>query len=158
LPYIGKIGWIGFESGGKGRKITLLRFQTAVYNFQNPICSQEVNMGSLIAVCGLDCAACEAYLATQADDEAAKETVAAKWRAEYNSPGITAKTVTCDGCLAASGRLCGHCLECAPRLCAVERGLANCGLCPEYGCEKISGLLKYIPAAKARLDEIHAGV
>jgi hypothetical protein len=115
-------------------------------------------MSELIAVCGLDCAACEAYKATQANDEAAKEKVAAKWRTEYNSPDITAKTVTCDGCLATSGRLCGHCLECEPRLCAVGKGFANCALCPEYGCEKISGLLKYMPDAKARLDGIRAGL
>ena len=40
-------------------------------------------MERMIAVCGLDCAKCEAYLATQANDEAAKERVAAKWRAQY---------------------------------------------------------------------------
>jgi hypothetical protein len=113
-------------------------------------------MESIIGVCGLDCAACEAYRATRAKDEAAKEKVAAKWRVEYNNPRIDAKSITCDGCLAASGVLCSHCSECAPRLCAVERGLANCGLCPEYGCEKISGLLQYIPEAKTRLDAIHA--
>jgi len=33
----------------------------------------------LIAVCGLDCAACRGYLATQANDEAAKERVAREW-------------------------------------------------------------------------------
>jgi hypothetical protein len=113
-------------------------------------------MENFIAVCGLDCAVCEAYLATQAKDEAAKEKVAAKWRTEYGNPKADAAYVTCDGCLAPSGRLSGHCLECEPRLCAVGRGLANCGLCPEYGCQKISGLLAYIPDAKARLDEIHS--
>jgi hypothetical protein len=113
-------------------------------------------MGKMIAVCGLDCAACEAYLATQAGDEAAKEKVAAKWRVEYNSPDIDAKSITCDGCLATSGRLCSHCLECAPRLCAVDRGLATCAHCPDYGCEKISGLLKYMPQAKATLDGIRS--
>ncbi len=115
-------------------------------------------MTQMIAVCGLDCAACEGYLATQAKDEAAKEKVAAKWRVEFNAPDITVKSVTCDGCLATSGRLGGHCSECGPRLCAVEKGLANCGLCPDYGCEKISGMLQYIPDAKARLDAIHANL
>jgi hypothetical protein len=115
-------------------------------------------MQQIIAVCGLDCAACDAYIATQARDDAAKEKVAAKWRAEYNSPNIDAKSVTCDSCLAASGVLCGHCSECAPRLCAVGRGLANCGLCPDYGCEKISGLIAFIPDAKVRLDSIHAAI
>jgi hypothetical protein len=115
-------------------------------------------MGSIIAVCGLDCVVCDAYKATQAGDEAAKEAVAARWRTEYNSPNINAATVTCDGCLAASGRLCGHCLECAPRLCAVGRGLSSCARCPEYGCGKISQLLKYIPDGQARLDTIRAAL
>jgi hypothetical protein len=118
----------------------------------------EVGMGQIIAVCGLDCAACEAYIATQAKDEAAKEKVAAKWRAEYGNPKADAAYVTCDGCLAESGVLSGHCLECEPRLCAVGRGLSNCAECPDYNCEKISGLLKYMPEAKIRLDGIHAGL
>jgi hypothetical protein len=113
-------------------------------------------MGQMIAVCGLDCAACDAYIATQAKDEPAKEKIAAQWQKNYNTPDIDAVYVTCDGCLTLSGRLGGHCKECEPRLCAVERGFANCGLCPDYGCEKISGLLKFIPDAKARLDGIHA--
>ncbi|MBN1441018.1 MAG: DUF3795 domain-containing protein [Anaerolineales bacterium] len=118
----------------------------------------EDDLGTLLAVCGLDCAAREACRAAQAGDEAAKETVAAKWRVEFHNPNITAKTVTCDGCLAARGRLCGHCLECEPRLFAVGRGLPDCAHCPEYACEKISGLLNYIPEAKAKLDGIKAGL
>jgi hypothetical protein len=113
-------------------------------------------MEAKIAVCGLDCAVCPAYQATQANDEAAKERVAAQWRIEYNSPAINAANITCDGCLAASGRLSGHCLECGPRLCAVGRGYPNCAHCPDYGCEKISTLLTYMPEAKTRLDAIHA--
>jgi hypothetical protein len=115
-------------------------------------------MATMIAVCGLDCAVCEAYLATQAKDETAKEKIAAKWRAEYHSPNIEAKYVSCDGCLAKSGQLCGHCLECAPRLCAVGRGLPSCANCPDYGCVKISELLKYMPDGKARLDAIRAAL
>lgn len=113
-------------------------------------------MEEMIAVCGLDCAACEAYIAAQANDGAAKEKIAAKWRKEYNNPKVDAAYVTCDGCRTESGQLGGHCLECEPRLCAVGRGLANCGLCDDYGCGKISALLKFIPDAKARLDGIHA--
>jgi hypothetical protein len=52
--------------------------------------------------------------------------------------------------------LCGHCDECEPRLCAVERGYANCALCPDYGCAKITQLLSFIPTAKTKLDGIHA--
>ncbi len=115
-------------------------------------------MNQLIAVCGLDCAACPAYIATQANDEAAKERVAAQWRVEFNAPNITVASITCDGCLAFDGRRCSHCQECPPRLCAVERGLQNCGQCPDYGCEKISQLLGFMPEAKVRLDAIHAAL
>lgn len=115
-------------------------------------------METIIAVCGLDCAVCPAYQATQADDEAAKERVAAQWRTEFNSPNITAASITCDGCLAVTGRMCAHCSECEPRLCAVERGFANCALCSDYGCEKITKLLAFMPEAKVRLDAIRAGL
>ncbi len=113
-------------------------------------------MEPIIAVCGLDCSVCAAYLATQAGDKAALEKVAAQWRAEYNNPKIDAANIPCDGCLATSGRLSGHCLECEPRLCAVGRGYANCAYCPDYGCEKISQMLAFMPDAKVRLDGIRA--
>ncbi len=115
-------------------------------------------MEPMIAVCGLDCAACPAYLATQANDEAAKERVAAQWRIEFKNPAISAANLSCDGCLATTGRLNGHCSECEPRLCAVGRGLANCAVCPDYACEKISALLAFMPDAKIRLDGIHAAL
>jgi hypothetical protein len=115
-------------------------------------------MEPMIAVCGLDCSVCAAYQATQEKDEVAKERIAAQWRTDYNSPKIDAAYVTCDGCLALDGRLGGHCLECEPRLCAVDRGLPNCAHCPDYGCEKISALLAYIPEAKTRLDGIHTAL
>ncbi len=112
-------------------------------------------MNRMIAVCGLNCAECEAYLATQANDEAAKERVAAKWQVEFNAPGINPAYVTCDGCLAFDGRLGGHCTECEIRACGVARKLPNCAHCPDYGtCEKLAGLLNFVPAARATLDEI----
>ncbi|MBN2148089.1 MAG: DUF3795 domain-containing protein [Anaerolineales bacterium] len=112
-------------------------------------------MNILLGVCGIDCSQCAAYLATQANDEAAKAKVAAQWREEYHAPNIDIAYVTCDGCLATT-RLCGHCAECDVRLCAVARGLENCALCPDYACEKISNLHTFILDAKARLDQIHS--
>jgi predicted nucleic acid binding AN1-type Zn finger protein len=115
-------------------------------------------MASIIGVCGLDCAECLAYKATQADDNAARERVAEQWRKEYNVPGITAAGINCDGCMA-GGRLIGHCQECEPRLCAVGRGVANCGACPDYACEKIGKMQAFMPPdAKARLDGIHSAL
>ena len=116
-------------------------------------------MERMIAVCGLDCLQCEARLATQANDEAAKERVAKKWREEYHSPGINAEYVTCDGCRAFDARLGGHCLECEIRACGVERGVANCAHCSEFdSCAKLASFLKMVPFVRPTLEEIRASL
>ncbi len=111
-------------------------------------------MDKIIAYCGLVCSDCEAYVATQAGDQAALEQVAAKWREEYNAPGITVASVLCDGCLTGE-RKCGHCAECDIRACGVERGVVNCGHCPDYAsCEKLERFFAMVPPARAVLDEV----
>ncbi len=112
-------------------------------------------MGNLIAFCGLDCASCEAYIATQAHDEAAKERIAEEWRKEYGNPGITAAYVTCDGCTNLAGHPGGHCGECDIRACGIEQGVANCAHCADYeGCAKLARFFGMVPSAKVTLDEI----
>lgn len=108
-------------------------------------------MTTLYAACGLDCSKCDAYVATQANDQAALVQIAAKWRVEYNAPTISAENILCDGCMA-GGRTIGHCAECGIRLCALERGLDNCAACPDYGCETLSAFLQNVPQARDNLE------
>ena len=108
-------------------------------------------MTTLIAACGLDCAQCEAYIATQANDLLALEHVAEKWSKEFNNPGLAAENILCDGCMV-EGRKIGHCSECKLRLCAIKRGLANCAACPDYACEELTKFFAFVPQAKANLD------
>ena len=109
----------------------------------------------LFGVCGLDCAECEGRLATLANDEIAKERVAAKWRKEHNNLGIDAAYVTCDGCL--SERLGGHCSECDIRTCGVAHGIPNCAHCVDYGtCAKLARFFSSVPQARANLDAIRS--
>jgi hypothetical protein len=115
-------------------------------------------MDSVIAYCGLVCTDCAAYVATQLGDRAALERVAAKWREEYNAPGMTAESIRCDGCLGSDGHKCGHCSECDVRACAMARAVANCAHCPDYGCQTIEGFLSFVPDARARLDGIRAAL
>ena len=110
-------------------------------------------MTTFIAACGLDCAKCDAYIATQANDQAALEQIAAKWRVEYNAPGILAANILCDGCMA-GGRTIGHCAECGIRLCALERGVENCAACPDYACEQLSAFFQMVPQAKINLEQL----
>jgi hypothetical protein len=111
-------------------------------------------MTILRAYCGLDCATCEAYQATQADDAAWKERIAAQWRVEYNNPNFNIMTVTCDGCTSTSGRLGGYCPACPVRACAIEHGVENCALCPDYDCETIRAFFQVAPQLKDTLDAL----
>ena len=110
-------------------------------------------MDRIIAYCGLICSDCPAYIATQPDDYAALERVAAQWREEYNAPNITVQSVLCDGCLSGE-RKCSHCAECEIRACGLERGVINCAYCSDYPCETLAGFFGFVPNAKVVLDEI----
>jgi hypothetical protein len=115
-------------------------------------------MEPMIAYCGLVCTDCEAYHATQAGDRDALEQMAARAREEYGVSGATAESAQCDGCLSGGGRLCTYCFECAIRSCAMERGVANCAHCGEYGCARLEAFWAMAPKARTTLDGIHAGL
>ena len=109
---------------------------------------------SLIAPCGLDCAQCEAYKLTQANDLAGLEALVTKWKVDFNAPDMTVKDVTCDGCMATSGRIGGYCAMCGIRACTVEHGFATCAECTDYGCEKLTAFWQNAPQAKANLEAL----
>jgi hypothetical protein len=111
-------------------------------------------MEQMIACCGLICTDCKAYTATQANDLVALERMAARAREEFNMPDASAETTMCDGCLADSNRLCGYCYQCQVRACALERGLANCAHCGDYGCEPLQAFWQMAPQARTTLDAI----
>lgn len=109
---------------------------------------------TLIAPCGLDCAKCDAYVLTQADDLAGRKALAAKWSVDFNVPNMTVNDVTCDGCLATTGRLGSHCAECNIRACVVEKSFTTCAECDQYACEKLQGFFQMAPVAKDNLETL----
>jgi hypothetical protein len=112
----------------------------------------------IIAFCGIDCAQCDGYKATQANDEDWKERIAAQWREQFNSPDINVLAVTCDSCLSKDGRLGSYCKVCDIRACGIEHQVANCAACAEYAaCEKIAHFAEIAPQAKANLDALRGG-
>jgi hypothetical protein len=116
-------------------------------------------MDTMIAFCGLTCSECPALLATQADNDTARERVAATWREMLNSPGLTAESINCDGCLAQTGRLFDYCQHCEIRACGLERGVTNCAHCPEYAtCDKLAAFFEMAPEGKVTLDAIRTGL
>ena len=125
-------------------------------------------MDEMIAYCGIICTGCDAFVATQNNDEAKRKEVAALWRKEFNVD-VKPEDINCDGCLADSDRLLGHCYVCEIRKCGQEKRVVNCAYCDDYACDKLvkffqragdrlERLFPMAPMFQAKLDEIRKGL
>jgi hypothetical protein len=103
-----------------------------------------------LAYCGLDCAACPAYHGSERLTMEQRAEVAVKWNAEFGGTH-TAEDIDCVGC-AGEGRHAPYCSQCEIRKCGVEKAVATCAECVDYGCEKLTGFLANVPDAKANLE------
>ena len=113
-------------------------------------------MATSTAYCGLNCAQCEAYQATQADDAVWKERLAAAWREAYHNPDFNIMSVTCDGCTSNTGRLGAYCPNCPVRACAAARGVEHCAACPDYACDKLEAFFATSPEVKTNLEALRS--
>ena len=99
-----------------------------------------------ISPCGLVCSRCDAYRATQLDDPAKLELVAADWRQRYHCDDIKAELIRCDACMTAGGRKCHHCEHtCRIRPCALAKGVKICSECPDYPCAALKDFFNCVP-------------
>ena len=105
-------------------------------------------MRKQIAICGLDCAKCDAYIATKNDDQALREKTAKLW-SELNNAPIQPEHINCDGCRM-NGRKTVFCdCLCPVRQCALSKGFETCGDCPEKdSCPKVGAIWQHNPQAK----------
>jgi hypothetical protein len=111
-------------------------------------------MEKIIACCGMDCAACEAYIATVNNDDELREKVAEKWSRMFESC-FKPEDINCMGCTGPQGPHVAYCLECPIRKCAIEREIPNCAHCPEFPCAKLNVHLEFVaPGARETLEGI----
>jgi hypothetical protein len=109
-------------------------------------------MSEMIAYCGLNCAECNAFKATQTKDYEMKKRLAKKWT-EGLKVEFKPEDIDCDGCM--SDKISGWCRKiCKIRPCAEEKKAKTCALCDEYACERLKEFLSQEPEAKRNLDEI----
>ncbi len=99
-----------------------------------------------LAMCGLDCARCAAYIATKNNDNELREKTAKEWTARYvagnlNRPPLKPEDINCSGCLS-DGPVYQHCLKCEVRKCGLEKGIKNCRECKDYKCGPLAELQK----------------
>lgn len=109
----------------------------------------------MISYCGIVCTDCPAFRLTQAGDQDGLAALAR--RMTDSGKPCTAYDMRCDGCLTTGGRLVPFCRECPARLCGLEREVENCAHCPEFGCERITGVWDIIIPrdARPRLEGLH---
>ena len=112
-------------------------------------------MEKLIACCGLNCATCEARIATIKNDDELRKSTAEKWKTLYNIPDMTPDMINCTGCREEGVKL-GHWSMCQIRLCAADKGFKTCGDCKEMDtCSLISGVHKSVPEAITNLKNLN---
>lgn len=110
-------------------------------------------MAAIIAMCGLECTSCPAYIAKQTDDRALREKTAKEWSALFKSE-LKPEDINCDGCIAVDGEHIGYCNVCEIRKCGLAKQVDNCAYCDEYMCDKLERFFKDVPDAQKRLEAI----
>jgi hypothetical protein len=108
-------------------------------------------MEKIIAYCGLNCAECLAYKATQKEDEEEIKRIAKEWSGDDMS--FKPEDIYCDGCNSES-RIFSWCNVCDIRKCCREKQYENCAYCEEYICDNLKNCFEKSPSAKRNLDEI----
>lgn len=108
-------------------------------------------MEKIISSCGLNCASCDARIATIEDNNELRAQTAEKWRTQYDAADITIEMINCTGCRE-EGVKFGHCEQCEIRKCAISKNFITCAECDKLeNCDIVAGVHQYVPEALENL-------
>ena len=111
-------------------------------------------MEQFIACCGLDCATCDARIATITNDDALREQTANAWAAQFSIPELPVEAINCMGCRE-EGVKFSHCYECEVRNCVHAKGYQTCADCEEMEtCSIVGAFFQHMPALKDNLKSL----
>jgi len=110
----------------------------------------------MMAYCGLDCEKCEAFKATQNNDDALRAKVAADWSKMFNVQ-VKADDVNCTGCRSDGIKVFYCDRMCNVRKCAAKKSLDHCGQCESYPCDYLNEIFSYSEVPKANLEALRQG-
>ena len=106
-----------------------------------------------IGCCGLNCEKCDAYIATKNNDDALREKTAKLWSG-LNHTTILPEQVNCAGCRTDGVKTVFCESICAVRKCAMQKGFATCGNCPEMEtCPTLGTIVANNPDALKNLKK-----
>lgn len=100
-----------------------------------------------LSYCGLNCAACEMYLASHGDNDLHEELVT--WFQENIDPNI--EKISCEGCRGPESECWTP--DCYFRQCARKRKFEYCFECPDMPCDKLKEFVSDGMAHHARTVE-----
>jgi hypothetical protein len=111
-------------------------------------------MEKVIACCGLNCATCDARIATITNDNELRAQTAEKWRAQF-SPDITPEMINCTGCME-EGVKFSHCNQCEIRSCVISNSFQTCADCDKLeSCVLVKNIHQYVPEALENLKSLN---
>lgn len=112
-------------------------------------------MDNLIACCGLNCATCDARIATVTNDDELRKKTAETWKTQYDAPDISIEMINCTGCREEGVKI-GHCAECEIRNCVQAKGFNTCADCKSLeNCLIVGGIHKFVPDALENLKSLN---
>jgi hypothetical protein len=115
--------------------------------------TRGTEMKRQIAICGLDCEKCDAYIATKNNDQSLREKTAKLW-SELNHAAILPEHINCEGCRMNGAKTLFCSSLCEIRKCAVVKGIETCGYCPEKDiCPKVNAIWQNNPQARENLQK-----
>ena len=113
--------------------------------------TKELYQKQFIAYCGLDCAQCDARIATVNNDDELRVKVSKEW-SELNGVNITSDMIHCVGCRI-EGVKTPYCQSLCPiRQCTRDKGFKICSDCDDMDrCEKVGAIIGNNALALANL-------
>jgi len=112
-------------------------------------------MEKLIACCGLNCAICDARIATVTNDNELRAKTAEQWKVQYNVPDITPEMINCTGCRV-EGVKVRQCELCEIRNCVISKDFMTCADCDKMeSCATLKNLHQYVPDALENLKSLN---
>jgi hypothetical protein len=112
-------------------------------------------MEKVIACCGINCANCDARIATLENNNELRAQTAQKWSIQFGAAGITPEMINCTGCRE-EGVKFSHCTQCEIRNCAISNNFQTCADCDKLaGCELVAKVHTYLPEALDNLNSLN---
>lgn len=107
-------------------------------------------MEEILSRCGFRCDLCLAYRSNIESHPENRPLLSDGWF-KYFGFRIPPEKIICEGCLGDQPQTLD--LGCPVRPCVIARGLENCALCDQYGCEKLKERLVTFEGMQARFIE-----